>query len=370
MHIAIDISQIVYEGTGVARFTYHLAKQILEKDTGHEWTFFFSSLKNKLNADIAEMIVARKYNLVRWYVPPRLLSTMWNETAWRAHMPTPGKFDLFISSDWTQPPPQIAPLRATIVHDVVFRKLPETVDPLIISTQTKRIDQVVRDCQLIWCDSNSTAADLREMYPHIQGKVEVNYPGVVLPNPSQSATFPYVFKPNEYYFAVGKIEPRKNLKRLIDAFLAVISDSRYAHLHLVIVGPRGWDNETQSLKHPQIHLLGAITDDELATLYQNALAFVFPSLYEGFGIPPLEAMGFGCPVILSNSSSLPEIATPKSAVFVDPHSTHAIEQAMRSVFDEPNLRQTLVEEGKRNVSRFTYEKYLQNMLESIEKIAK
>lgn len=367
MKIALDISQIVYEGTGVARFTYHLVKSILAQDTGHEWTFFFSSLKRELNADIVKGIRGSKHNLIRWYIPPRLLSTLWNEPLWRDIAPIPGKFDLFISSDWTQPPTKIAKTRATVVHDVIFRKLPETVDPLIISTQTKRVSRVINECRIIWCDSKSTATDLKAYYPNIKGEVIVNYPGIVSPKPKETSLFPYIFKPNEYFFAVGKIEPRKNLQKLIESFIDLIAVPEYAHFHLAIAGPRGWDVATQTQSHPQIHLLGTVTDEELANLYQSALAFVFPSLYEGFGIPPLEAMALGCPVILSNVSSLSEIAAPDSAYFVDPNSVASITDAMKQLIEKPDLRASLTAAGKKNATRFTYKKYLQNMLESIGK---
>lgn len=369
MKIALDISQIVYEGTGVARFTYHLVKTILAQDTGHTWTFFFSSLKLNLNVDIETEIHASKHNLIRWYIPPRLLSTLWNQTLWRDYAPIPGKFDLFISSDWTQPPTKIAKKRATIVHDLAFKKVPETVDPLIITTQSKRLANVVRECQMIWCDSKSTATDLKECYPGIADTiVEVNYPGIVAPKPKATKVFPYIFKPREFFFAVGKIEPRKNLQRLIEAFLKLIQHPSYAHMHLVIAGPRGWDNATQALSHPQIHLLGTVSDEELANLYICARAFVFPSLYEGFGIPPLEAMALGCPVILSHVSSLSEIANADSAYFIDPNSVASITDAMKDLIEKPDLCASLSVAGKINAARFTYEKYLQNMLKSIDAI--
>lgn len=368
MKIALDISQIVYEGTGVARFTYHLVKSILSKETGHSWTFFFSSLKRELNADIEHAIRSSNHGFIRWYAPPRMLSTCWNESIWREYMPIPGKFDVFLSSDWTQPPSKIAKKRATVVHDLIFKKLPDTVDPLIVSTQTKRLSHVVRECGLIWCDSKSTAADLKEYYPNIAGNVVVNYPGVTISQPIHTNEFSYNFQQNKYFFAVGKIEPRKNLQRLVHAFLALVNIPAYAQYHLVIAGPRGWDVATQSLEHPQIHLLGQVTDDELAQLYQNATAFVFPSLYEGFGIPPLEAMSLGCPVIMSNASSLPEIAPPEAALFIDPTSEKSITTAMKQIVDTPHLRKSLIAHGKTNASCFTYDKYLQNMLESVKGI--
>lgn len=368
MHIGIDISQIIYQGTGVARFTYHLTKSILAARTPHRFTFFFSSLKHNLHADIISEIKQTDHRLVRWYVPPRMLSLMWNEAKWRNTMPVPHEFDLFISSDWTQPPVKIAQKQATIVHDLVFRKMPETVDPLILSTQSKRLSHVVKECAQIWCDSASTKADLRSEYQDISAKVSVNYPGISRLSVPTSARFNYAFKPGEYWFAVGKVEPRKNLKILIEAFIHLIQDPQFAHLSLVIAGPRGWDVDTSVFQHPKILMLGAVSDEDLATLYTHALAFVFPSLYEGFGIPPLEAMTLGCPVIMSNSSSLTEIADERSALYFDPRNMDELVSAMRFMALQPQARQSFIDNGHTNVKRFTHEAYLANMLESIEEL--
>lgn len=368
MHIGIDISQIVYEGTGVARFTHQLVSTILTRKTGHTWTIFFSSLKQELNADIRDLILHDHTPYIRWVVPPRALSVLWNEDPFRKVAPVPGHFDLFISSDWTQPPPRIARTRVTIVHDLIFRRLPQTVDPLIIATQTKRLAHVTHECQLVFCDSRSTAKDFGTYYPDFAGKVIVNYPGVVVPSIPSGGDFPFPFKPHHYFFAVGKIEPRKNLPRLITAFRSLMDEADMQDLHLVIAGPRGWDHETAHLTHPHIHLLGNISDHELGLLYANARAFVFPSLYEGFGIPPLEAMALGCPVIMSRVSSLTEIADDSCAIFIDPESTASIRSALIQVAQDRERVTRLAEHAKTQARRFTYHKYLDTMLESIERI--
>ncbi len=366
MHIGLDISQIVYEGTGVARFTYHLTRTILDDPHGHTWTFFFSSLKQELHADIYEMIHSRGQKLCRWYVPPRALSLLWNTPRLRSYAPVPGVYDVFISSDWTQPPARIAPRRATIVHDLICMKLPETVDPLISSTQAKRLALVAKECDIVYCDSQSTATDYREYYPGYKGQVIVNYPGIVAPQPPPDDTFSFPFTQGEYVFAVGKIEPRKNLPRLIDAFTRISRDDAFKHLHLVIVGPRGWDVHTEQMHHPHVHLLGQVDDGTLATLYAHALVFVYPTLYEGFGIPPLEAMSLGCPVIMSRNSSLVEIADDESAIFVDPQDTNSIVDAIRTVALDVTLRNRLVTAGRSRAARFRYQTYLETMLESID----
>ena len=367
MHICIDISQIIYEGTGVARFTYQLAKTILALKTPHRFTFFFSSLKHDLHADLVDEIHTRGHTLLRWHIPPRLLSPLWNYRILGKLTPIPGFFDAFISSDWTQPPPQVAALRATVVHDLIFKEHPETVDPLILNTQEKRLSRVQNECQIIWCDSMSTKKDFEKYYPRYAGQITINYPGFLTPSlPPEASLFPFVFKPYEYFFAVGKIEPRKNIPRLIEAFLKLIATNRYSYLHLAIAGPRGCDIDAQQYKHPHIHYLGTVDDAQLALLYQQALAFVFPTLYEGFGIPPLEAMSLGCPVILSNTSSLPEIASPQSALFINPTETDQIYTALKKLASEHTYRKELIQQGYKNVVRFDWNTYVKNMLESLE----
>lgn len=369
MNICIDISQIIYSGTGVARFTYQLVKTILASSSPHRWTFFFSSLKHGLHEDIRQEIREAGHQLVRWYIPPRLLAHYWNGRLPKGLTSVPGKYDFFISSDWTQPPAYIANKRGTIVHDLVFKIHPETVDELILKTQNARLTRVSTECDVVWFDSKSTMQDFDQYYPSYAGLKVVNYPGVMaLPFPKDTAHFPYTFRPQEYFFTVGKREPRKNLKKLSEAFLTLVKKEPFQKLHLVIAGPTGWETGDEIPSHPHIHILGEVSDNDLSLLYSQALAFIYPTLYEGFGIPPLEAMGLGCPVVISNTSSLPEIASKDSALFINPHSTDDMVQAMFKIASDHDLRDKLVKAGKINLARFSWTRYLSNMLESMERI--
>lgn len=370
MHIAIDISQVVYDGTGVARFTRRLVEALAHhpRTKKHRFTLFFSSLNRRLPDDIRVLCARHKHlRLLRWFVPPRALAYLWNTPTVRLLAPTPEVFDVWISSDWTEAPPRIAAHKATVLHDLVIKRYPETVDPVILSTHEARMKLVADESEWIFCDSESTARDLHEFYPHCRGASVVNYLGVTpLAAPNPSETFPFSFSPGKYFLSVGKMEPRKNLNRLVEAFAQFKQRPHTDEYSLVIVGPKGWDVESSTLDHKDVHLLGNVPDEHLSQLYTHATAFAYVSLYEGFGIPPLEAMHAGTPVILSNTSSLAEIGTAESALYVDPLSVEAISSAMHTVIQDQALRERMISQGKLNAQKYTWSCYLDILFDTLE----
>lgn len=164
--------------------------------------------------------------------------------------------------------------------------------------------------------------------------------------------------PERYLFTVSTVEPRKNLVTLLQAYLLLKQRLRSTCPPLIIVGRKGW-NCNDILGHMAaldglVRFPGHVTDAELVTLYQMAACLVFPSLYEGFGLPVLEAMSAGCPVITSNASSLPEVAGD-AALLIDPLSATDIAQAMQRVLEDETLRTRLIEDGRKQATRFSWE---------------
>src|SRR3989344_2906987 len=159
-----------------------------------------------------------------------------------------------------------------------------------------------------------------------------------------------------YYLFVGTIQPRKNLERIIEAF-----SRQTSVLRLLIVGGKGWlsDDIYQLPKklgiEERVKFLGHVADEELAKLYSGAEALLFPSLFEGFGLPILEAQACGCPVITSNLSSMPEVAG-KGALFVNPYSVDEIEGAMEKVMKDSKLKENLIKEGYKNIKKYSWKK--------------
>lgn len=351
MKVGIDISQVVYSGTGVARFTRGLTEAIIKFDTTHEWIFFFSSLRQKIPSDLKKNIEKRGFKLINLPLPPTLLSFLWNTLHIIPIEALMGKFDWFISSDWTEPPSKMK--KATIVHDLVFLRYPETLDNTILETQKKRLKWVKKESHLVFADSKATQKDLLNLVKIKKAQVKVIYPGVDLGK--------HVVKKGKkpFILTVGKLEPRKNIKKLIDAFQRL--DDK--NIKLYVVGMPGWKSE--DMQSPNVHFLGYVSDEQLANLYSSCLFFVYPSLWEGFGYPIIEAMNHGAPVATSNTSSLAEIAGNDAELF-DPNDTESIYLALKKLVTNSALRGELSKKGLIKSKMFTWEKYLSNLIHALE----
>lgn len=174
--------------------------------------------------------------------------------------------------------------------------------------------------------------------------------------------------PRQYILFVGNHNPRKNLRRLMSAF-AMARERGITH-HLVIAGEHGWKfNKDDALKEIQpkddIHFLGYVPDEDMPALYSGASLFVFPTLYEGFGIPVIEAQRCGTPVLTSSCSALPEVGG-NAAIYVDPQSTSSICDGIVSVLSDPGLADRLVQAGFRNAQRFSWNASAQQLGKIIE----
>jgi glycosyltransferase involved in cell wall biosynthesis len=173
----------------------------------------------------------------------------------------------------------------------------------------------------------------------------------------------------KYLLTVGTLEPRKNLLKVIEAFSLLENKDEF---QMVIIGNSGWGNLNLSsiIKQynidSEVIITGYIDKDELNAFYSGAEVFVFPSLYEGFGLPILEAMSCGCPVITSNSSSMPEVAN-NAAILVDSGDGSEIKNALYSVLNNPDLRKTLRNKGFENVDKFSWENASRQAVSLFEK---
>jgi glycosyltransferase involved in cell wall biosynthesis len=165
-----------------------------------------------------------------------------------------------------------------------------------------------------------------------------------------------------YLLSLGTLEPRKNMDQVIRSFAKVAQEQNLEDLHLVLVGTKGWEygniykaiSDYECLK-TRIILTGYVDDDDLSPLYSGALAFIYVSLYEGFGLPPLEAMQCGTPVITSNTSSLPEVVG-KAAIMLDPMDTDGICQNMLKLYQDKTLRSEMSQRSLDQARKFSWEK--------------
>ncbi|PIQ73079.1 hypothetical protein COV58_04410 [Candidatus Roizmanbacteria bacterium CG11_big_fil_rev_8_21_14_0_20_36_8] len=366
MNIGIDISQIVYQGSGVSRFTKGLINSILQHDKTNKWTFFFSGLRRRIDSILIEKIKDKGFSIIQYPFPLSLLSFLVNDMRnttkfLTENSPNFKKLDWFITSDWIEPPMPCK--KATIIHDLVFRVYPDTVDKTIVAAQANRLIHVERESELIFTDSRSTATDLMTMYDIDKNRVVVNYPGVSKNEQLTSlSTLDKFWIKKPYILSVGKIEPRKNIPRLIKAYKLAFGKSKDKPA-LVIVGPYGWGELAES-DDPKIIITGFVTDRDLVALYRNAKFFIYPSLYEGFGYPIIEAMHYGCPVAASSTSSLSEIGG-KAVYTFNPTSTEDISKTLINMNQDSALRRKLSTIGIDHAQSFSWKKYYQTLIRSL-----
>lgn len=364
MKIGIDISPMQYAGTGVARYTKALVEHLIALDREDQFSLFYGSFGNIFAAEKLEETAKKQKNVkVKSFpIPEFLLHLLWNDKQVLAVDRLIGKQDVFFYSDWLMPP--FKGKKITTVHDLVFRKYPETVDPYVLKTQQKRFERITKESFFVLCDSRSTQQDLLQFYPIKKSNTRVIYPGVTT-LPQDAAYRNQVRRElgleKPYILAVGKKEPRKNLPRLIEAFTVL----KRKDIELVIVGPQGWGEVSPA---ENVRNIPFIDDRKLYALYQEALFFAMPSLYEGFGFPLIEAMSLGCPTTCSDNSSLSEIADGASLLF-DPLDVLSISKALSRMITDGKMRNKLMFLGKKQAAKFNWDTTAKEVLEVIKEIA-
>ncbi len=274
-------------------------------------------------------------------------------------------------------PTHYAPKFSTIpqvisVMDLSFIFFPELFNKKDLYKLVNWTKSSVNKSKRVITISESSKNDIIEEYK-IPGKnVAVIYPGLkpALGNKSMNIKEKYGLK--DYILFVGTLQPRKNIKSLTEAFSKI--SNNYSDLSLVVAGKKGWLYE-EILEAPKVYgvedkvkFLDFVPDEDLPSLYSNAKFMVLPSLYEGFGLPVLEAMKYDCPVITSNVSSLPE-AGGDAALYVDPNSVDDIAEKMKKLMDDEGLRTEMISKGREQIKKFSWEKAAKETLKVLEGVA-
>ncbi len=267
--------------------------------------------------------------------------------------------------------PLVAPCRqAVLIHDLSFRAHPEYFPPVVSWYMRLLTGLSIRRADCVVALSEFTLRELARFHPQSIDKAVRIYPGVgrmfqAEGNADEDVLRSYEVESN-YVLAMGNIHPRKNLSRLLDAYLH-LRQHRDSIPKMVWVGAPRWGSDTllERAREAGVILTGFVAQGDLPAFYRQAVMLAYPSLYEGFGLPPAEAMACGTPVVTSNTTSLPEVVG-KAALTVDPTNVRAIAAAMARLLDDPMLRRELAEAGIRRSRRYSWPRTAQQMLAALQ----
>lgn len=366
MKIGIDISPIVY-GSGVSAYTRNLVENLLRIDKSNRYTLFFSSLRRELTG-FAVTGYGLRVILKTFKLPPTLLDILWNKLHVLPVENFVGNVDVFHASDWTQPPAKSAKL-VTTIHDLSFLNAAETVHPKVYAAQKRRLKWVKKEADAVIAVSEATKTDVVELLQIDPEKVHVVYealPEDVKKLKVESEKLKVLREKYEiekpYILAYGSQAPRKNIERLIAAFEHFRLQN--ADFQLVISGeykPEGLDEAEKK----EIVVTGFLPRENYLTLLSGARALAYPSLYEGFGLPILEAFYFGVPVLTSDCSSMPEVGGD-AAIYVHPTSIDSIVEGLKEATG--NNVDDNIKRGRERVKEFSWEKAAKETIGIYEKI--
>jgi glycosyltransferase involved in cell wall biosynthesis len=358
--IAIDYTAALTQGGGIGRYTRELIKALAQHDQTADYRLFAAGFTNQTLPPIP----GRNF---KW--TPSRINPVWFARFWhRLQIPLPietwtGRIKLLHAPDFTLPPTRRGTCTILTVHDLSFVREPEAFTANLRAYLNKIVPRSINRADLVLADSEATRQDIIDIYGTTDTKIRVLYSGVddhFYPVNDLDVLSQMLKKYNigtkPYVLSVGTVQPRKNYDRLIEAFHRL----NLPDLKLVIAGGKGWMDAplykrvTQLGLQDRVQFLGFTPDEDLPALYSAARAFAYPALYEGFGLPPLEAMACGIPVLVSNRSSLPEVVG-SAALMVDPLDIEAITDGLRQLLDDDKLRHTLVNRSQLRVQMFTWQ---------------
>lgn len=370
MNVALELQPCCGNRSGIGTYTYELARRLRDGDgITYSGTIFncFGREHSEQALDGIQLAVEQcqlfPYGIYRriWHWVPIKYQQLFSPADIRIF------FDFIV-------PPRVDGKVMTTVHDLSFLRYPETIRRVNRQRIERDIQYSLDRSDKIITISEFSKKELMELMG-----VEAERIALVSPAPAcietdcGTADLSRFSIQSPYLLYVGTIEPRKNLVFLIKAFEYLKKETGCPH-QLVLAGGKGWNNEEiylaaqESPYQKEIVFTGYISQAEKTALYQGASLFVFPSLYEGFGIPPLEAMGAGCPVVCSDAASLPEVVGD-AAKLISSTDMKGLAQAMAEVLFDPAQRADLIARGRERTAVYTWEKSAKRLHELCKRLA-
>ena len=353
--VGMDLSPLTRARTGVGHYTHRLIEHLLA--AGGASYLGFAAGRGAIEPGLESKLAG----LRRVPLPIRVLYASWSWTGRPRVDRLLGGVDVFHATNYFLPPVHKSK-RVVTIHDLAFLKHPEWCSPKIRGTFSRNIGRFAREADALLTVSQAAKEDVVELLGVPEERITVTHNAVdgglarVSRDDVASVLERYGVR-QPYVLFVSTLEPRKNVEGLLEAFAALLDD--FPHT-LVLVGQWGWGAEPilAALERPalrgRVHRVGYVARHaDLGAFYSGADAFFFPSFYEGFGIPVLEAMTCGAPVVTSDRSALPEVAGD-AARYVDPDDVEAMAAGLRAVLEDTALRERLREAGFARARKFSW----------------
>ncbi len=371
MRIGIDATPLILKRSGVGYYTKNLVEQLINFKDDFELALFISSLRGQ-SGKLEKEFDSENVKVIHSRIPARALVQLWSKTRSFPVENLIGMIDIFHATNYLLPFLKKAKGIITI-HDLGFIRFPEFCQKETLKYRDLLPLSIKRATKIISV-SEFTRHEIIELLGVKPEKIVVTHQGYgtifnkrLKPDELNYVLGKYNLKMGEIILFVGTVEPRKNLSKLIDAFDEVKVKKSINH-KLVIAGGLGWSydeflkKKAASKFSDDIILTGYISGKELLALYRLASCFVFPSLYEGFGLPVLEAMVNSTPVVCSKRSSLPEIAGD-AAVYFNPDDAEDIANKIIRVLEDTELKNRLISSGKKQVRKYSWKKSVEKTVQ-------
>jgi glycosyltransferase involved in cell wall biosynthesis len=374
MNIAID-SLFLYSSpfTGISIYTKELIRQFALFDN-LDVSVIYAGKSDSEREQIKKELVNCEYKLLEIPISGKLARSTWSFSDFPNITPYLKEIDIYHSPFYILPGLSNSQKVIVTIYDIFPILFPKFFPLTTRVAHLQRLNKIKRYCENdnvgIVTVSNHSKKDIVEKMGIPEEKIAVTHLGVQSifnANPISDSkeilnkyniSYPFIL-------SVGSINPRKNIERLLEAFTLMKKNNKLPH-KLVLVGTSGWLNgkiKASIQGNKDIILIGIVPEDELPTFFQQADLFMFPSLYEGFGLPVIEAMACGAPVITSNCSSLPEIAGD-AAVLVDPYNSKKISEAMLHILTNSAAKHDMIQKGIEQSKKFNWEKTAKMTLEA------
>ena len=365
----MEVTAAVCQRGGIGRYVRELLRALTVLDSDNEYRLFFAA-KNDDGHGLPDLPI--NFRARRLPFHDIWLARVWHRL--RAPLPVElitGRVDVYHSPDFSLPPTLRNTPTVLTVHDLSFIHHPSSTAPGLRGYLDVVVPRSVRRATHLLADSQATKDDLIAMYHTPEEKISVLYSGVAASfspvvdlGALAKVRWRYGLGERPYVLSIGTLQPRKNHIRLIEAFDRALRDSQY---NLVLAGGKGWmydEVRAQVSKYElqdRVIFPGFVAEEHLAALYSAADVMAFPSLYEGFGLPVLEAMACGVPVLVSTAPCLPEVAGD-AALIVDPQDVSAMAAAIEALVFQPELRDGLRAKGLTRAAQFRWEKSAAELL--------